>query len=418
MKTLLRRLELFWHTIAFILLSGAFIPLWRQNVLGEAGPILSDPVQRTFLGIAYLGVFLVILHPRQAFKAARREGLIWVLVGWALVSSIWSAAPELTLRRGLSLFLATLYSLLLVVRYSYHQVIKMLAVALAVVIIASLFVIWLFPQWGVMGLPHPGAWQGVLYHKNALGRTSVLALLVFWRLQESQKGFSRCIWVLLALAALMTLIGSRSATAWVVALILAMIWLSLRGLLKVPGLLQPAMVSLAAVAIIPMLLLLPEYLEKILGVFGKDITLTGRVPLWEFLIAIGLERLYLGYGYGAFWQGPVGPSAPVWISFRWAHQAHNGYIDLWLETGLIGLLIGLILLLRVLIRTGLRALQRNRENKIWEFAFLFSAFFVLISFIEAVLLESGLSKALYWIIFGYIGFLCTTLNSSRYKATP
>lgn len=415
MKPLLRKLELGWNTLAFILLLGAFVPLWRQNVLGGVDPVLSDPVQRAFLGIAYIGVFLLVLHPVQALVTMRRGGLLWVLVGWALISSFWSAAPELTLRRGFSLLLATLYSLLLVVRYSYHTVLRMLGTALAVIVVASLCVIWLFPQWGVMGLPHPGAWQGVLYHKNALGRTCVLALLVFWILQRNTDRPFRYVWAVLGLAASVVLIGSRSATSWIIALTLAIAWPLLRGLIRLPRLLRPAMVSLAMAVILPALILLPGHLEEVLGLFGKDLTLTGRVPLWEFLISMGLERPFLGYGYGAFWQGPTGPSAPVWMFFRWANQAHNGYIDLWLETGLIGLLLSLILLLRVLIRTGQRGL-RKEGVKVWEFAFLYSVFFVFISFTEAVLLESGLSKALYWVILSYIYFLTVTLDSGSHQA--
>lgn len=411
MKYLLHRLEFLWHTLAFTLLLGAFVPLWRQNALGGTDPALGDPVQRAFLGIAYLGVPLVVIHFRQAFSVMRREGLLWVLVGWALVSFLWSAAPELTLRRGFSLLLATLYSLLLVTRYSYYEVLRMLGTALAITIVTSLFLVWLFPQWGVMGLPHPGAWQGVLYHKNALGRTCVLALLVFWTLQRETKGILRFGWVTMTLVALVPLIGSRSATSWVVALVLAIVWLGVRGLVGLPRLLRPAMVSLTMAVVFPALILLPEYLEEVLEFLGKDLTLTGRVPLWKALIPLGLERPLVGYGYGAFWQGAIGPSASVWMFFRWAQQAHNGYIDLWLETGLIGLLIGFILLLRVLFRTGRSALLLKEELNIWGFAFLFSVFFALISLTEAVMLESGLSKALYWVMFGYVCFLPALRNS-------
>ena len=38
MKLSLRKLEYLWHTFAFVLLSGAFVPLWRQMSLGGIDP--------------------------------------------------------------------------------------------------------------------------------------------------------------------------------------------------------------------------------------------------------------------------------------------------------------------------------------------------------------------------------------------
>jgi len=402
-KSLFHKVEFVWHTVAFILLMGAFIPLWRQKILGVVDPVLGDPVQRAFLGVAYLGVVLLILHPRRALATARRGVLLWLLVGWAIISGLWSAFPDVTLRRGVSTLLASLYGLLLVVRYPFRSVLRMLGTALAIVIIASLGAVLLFPEWTVMGPPHPGAWQGVLYHKNALGRTSILALLVFWILAQDRRGPEKVVWLVLELAALVALVGSRSMTAILIALILTASWLLLRGTALLPQLLRPALLSLGLAAAFLALFILPDYLEDILGLVGKDLTLTGRVPLWNSLIPLALERPLLGYGYGAFWSA-TGPSAPVMVLFPWALQAHNGYLDLWLEIGLIGVLIASALLLITLVRTGQKVLQA-RDASIWGFALLFAILLVFYNISEAMLLETDLAKGLYWVFFGYVFFL-------------
>jgi len=402
-KSLFHKVEFAWHTLAFILLMGAFIPLWRQSTLGSVDPGLGDPVQRAFLGVAYLGVALLLLHPRRALATARKGVLLWLLAGWAIISVLWSASPEITLRRGLTAVLASLYGLLLAARCPFRWVLKVLGVALAIVIIASLGTVLLFPEWGVKGPPHPGAWQGVLYHKNALGRTSILALLVFWILAQDRKGLKKVAWLVLELAALVVLVGSRSMTAILIGLILAVSWLLLRGMALLPRLLRPALLSLGLAVAFPTLFILPDYLEDILGLLGKDLTLTGRVPLWNSLIPLALERPLLGYGYGAFWSA-TGPSAPVMVLFPWASHAHNGYLDLWLEIGLIGVLIAFALLLITLVRTGQRTLQ-TRDVDVWRFAFLFTAFLVFSNVSEAMLLETGLAKGLYWVVFSYVYFL-------------
>jgi O-antigen ligase len=231
----------------------------------------------------------------------------------------------------------------------------------------------------------------------------MLALLVFWILAQSRKGLKKVSWLVLELAALVALVGSRSMTAILIALILTASWLLLRGTALLPQLLRPALLSLGLAAAFPALFILPDYLEDILGLLGKDLTLTGRVPLWNSLIPLALQRPLLGYGYGAFWSA-TGPSASVTMLFPWALQAHNGYLELWLENGLIGVLIAFALLLITLVRTGQRTLQ-TRDADVWRFAFLFTAFLVFSNVSEAILLETGLVQGLYWVVFSYVYFL-------------
>ena len=402
-KSFFHRVEFAWHTVAFILLMGAFIPLWRQKILGVVDPALGDPVQRAFLGVAYLGVILLTLHPRRALAIARRSALLWLLVGWAIISGLWSALPDVTLRRGVSALLASLYGLLLVVRYPFRSVLQMLGIALAIVIIASLGAALLFPEWGVMGPPLSGAWQGVLFHKIPLGRTSILALLVFWILGQDKRGLKRALWFVLELAALVTLVGSRSATAILIVLVLVGSWLLLRGMALLPRLLRPALLSLGLAAAFPALFILPDYLEDFLGLLGKDLTLTGRVPLWNLLIPLALEKPLLGYGYGAFWG--TGSSSSIMTLLRWTpNHAHNGYLDLWLEIGLVGVLIASALLLITLVRTGQKALQ-IRNAGVWRFAFLFTVLLLFYNVSEALLMEVNLGRGFYWVMFSYIYFL-------------
>ncbi len=83
--------------------------------------------------------------------------------------------------------------------------------------------------------------------------------------------------------------------------------------------------------------------EAIAALFGKDLTLTGRTNFWPFIIDKIWKSPWLGYGFGAFWQGLEGPSADIWYASGWKPpNSHNGYLDLLLELGLIGLSIYLI----------------------------------------------------------------------------
>src|SRR5919202_1940454 len=69
---------------------------------------------------------------------------------------------------------------------------------------------------------------------------------------------------------------------------------------------------------------------------GSENLLTGRVPLWEALIVDLKQHPLVGVGFGAYWN----PSSLAHMQQKFfvaAVNAHNGYIDEILATGIIGL---------------------------------------------------------------------------------
>ena len=82
-------------------------------------------------------------------------------------------------------------------------------------------------------------------------------------------------------------------------------------------------------------------LEDTLTLLTGDPTLTGRTQLWQYVLARWEESPYLGQGFGALWQ--VGPETQEYL--RRAHvdwvmnEAHNGYLDVLAQIGIIGLLV-------------------------------------------------------------------------------
>lgn len=83
---------------------------------------------------------------------------------------------------------------------------------------------------------------------------------------------------------------------------------------------------------------------KMAGAVGKDPTLTDRTKIWAFLISMHTNPLF-GTGYQSFWLGPR--LQMFWENSGLGHlnEAHNGYLEVYLELGLIGvfLLIGFLI---------------------------------------------------------------------------
>ncbi|RWX79325.1 O-antigen ligase family protein [Neorhizobium lilium] len=93
-------------------------------------------------------------------------------------------------------------------------------------------------------------------------------------------------------------------------------------------------------------------MDAILGLFGKDSTLTGRTYLWQQGIAIAQQSPYLGIGYQGFWVPGFADAERLWDDFgitgKSGFHFHNTYIETTVETGVIGALLLVFILLTTL----------------------------------------------------------------------
>ena len=69
---------------------------------------------------------------------------------------------------------------------------------------------------------------------------------------------------------------------------------------------------------------------------GRDPTLTGRTGIWNALLAVDTNPI-IGVGYQSFWLGER--LAQVWraLNVDFLNEAHNGYLEIYLSLGIIGL---------------------------------------------------------------------------------
>ncbi|MFU8771954.1 MAG: O-antigen ligase family protein, partial [Anaerolineales bacterium] len=108
------------------------------------------------------------------------------------------------------------------------------------------------------------------------------------------------------------------------------------------------------------------------------------------------DRFWLGYGLNSFWLGWEGPSAQIWAVSGWQPgYAHNGYLDLWLSLGIIGLTLGVILLIYLLIYSFYFYIIKRLDTQFW---ILFLIFVFLLNFSEGTLLRSN---SIWWVMIVY-----------------
>jgi O-antigen ligase len=91
--------------------------------------------------------------------------------------------------------------------------------------------------------------------------------------------------------------------------------------------------------------------ELVVTGLGRDMTLTTRTDAWQLFLSIDLNPL-IGAGFKSFWAGER--MARIWQDFPGIVQAHNGYIETYLEGGVLGLTF-----LAILMLAAFRAIKRS-----------------------------------------------------------
>jgi exopolysaccharide production protein ExoQ len=90
---------------------------------------------------------------------------------------------------------------------------------------------------------------------------------------------------------------------------------------------------------------------------GRSMTFTGRADIWEHITLKTVNPL-IGAGYWNFWGGPGGYSVNQAMNSV-IPNAHNGYVDLYLDGGIIGL----IMLFFMLVTCGRQIMKHFRTGR-------------------------------------------------------
>ena len=372
----------------------AVIPLLQAKSGLEINPVQGNIVmQALWLGIYAITFFILLLRIRNVFQIAFQAKLQWVLVELAFVSTIWSEKQFVALRHCLALLGTTVFGVYLATRFTRKEILSMLAWTLGLVAVLSLGFVWLLPGYGIHHDYYGSAWRGVYIHKNLFGNFMALAALT-WLLYAFSCQGKLLVGLVFFFLSLALLFLSTSKTA----LIIFFILLSLLSIIQILRRLDTKAlpVGILLIVLVGSLAILSAYnMENILTILGRDTTLTGRIYLWQAVWLMIQEHPWLGYGYNAFWLEREGPSKYIWEIVQWEpFNAHNGYLDLWLQLGLVGVVIFIIPLLVNLFKAF--TLVWREKGLVEMFPLLFLAFMMIHNISESTIL---VRNQIFWILY-------------------
>lgn len=307
-------------------------------------------------------ISLTLLVAGLIILARRRIRLSWLIVNnvWLVVfylfwlmSVSWSDYPLITLKR-LVKDLGNVV-MILVPLSDKEPIMAMKAILSRVAYVCVPMSVLLIRYYPDLGRAYTGynrnevMWVGVATHKNTLGVLAFTgAIFLLWDLLDSWKnttrGTSRPVIVSRVVVLLMCwylLLIANSATSLVCATVgsLLLIIFRLQRLSRSPGVIET--VGLGS-ALLFLVLDSSFGLKELIVVdlLGRDLTLTTRTDVWPILIAFQDSPL-LGAGFNTFWSGQR--LARLHAEVAAIVQAHNGYLETYLNGGLVG--VGLLLAL-------------------------------------------------------------------------
>jgi exopolysaccharide production protein ExoQ len=400
MKAFLRFAEKFFTVTALLLFSKAVLGVVRSGASSVSSAEGDSFLQVIWFGI-YAITFCLLAVQWRGFTRIPKNIIkpILLLTGVALFSFFWSDVPSVTLRRSIALVGTTLFGIYFATRYSPKEQLRLLAWALGTAAVLSLVFAVALPGYGIDVYPFAGAWRGVYSQKNLLGRFMSMSALIFLLVALSTRKHRWIPWSIFGLSTALILL-STSKTALIIfatLLILLPFYKALRWQYSV----SIPIFIMAILAFAGFAIWFTTEAETVLGYFGKDITLTGRTELWYIVFKMIQQHPWLGYGYSGFWLGARGPSGYIWDVIGWpAPHAHNGFLDLWLDLGIIGLLAFIV----SFVMTLGQAIAYIRQTKTWEafWPITFLTAFFLLNLAQSTIVAQN---DLIWIIYVSLNFL-------------
>lgn len=385
--------------IVLVLSTTAFVNLFP----GESGTEFQEQ------GMLFAQILWAVLYAVMLFFIRKNVKefvrLLWgnkflvALFAWTIISVTWSIDRQVTVRHFAALMLTSLFGVYFGVRYSLREQLRFLLIAVTLVIAASVIACLVFPDYAITiaDASEGPSWQGVVTHRNTLGRLAVLEalILVFYYIQRFRRPLVLIGIILLIPVVLLT----QSKSALIYFIFGLAVFPLVRAFQTTPDkrvkILWVAAVMFASVAVWGF-----YNWERFTVSLGRDPELTGRLALWVLAVSWISQKPLVGYGFDAFWSNYYGPAADFRIASGWlvAPHAHNGILNLWLDLGFIGVILFLLGFIFACRQAYLLAKNTHAVEGLWPLVFL--TFFFVYSITELGFLSRN---ELFWML--YVGVM-------------
>ncbi len=402
-----------WIPLAWMFLAGSrYVSSWLQI----SGPMASldaytegSPVDAaSFLLLIAAGVLVLLRRKIDWRRLVAENPWVWLYFLYCGISIVWSDNSFVAFKRWFKELGNPIMVLVILTDERPSEAIRYILSRLTFLLMPlSLLFIRYYPDlaraYHADGSP---MYTGVGHQKNDLGLMCLMSGIYFsWILANRKiglkwtaKGIVSNLILMAMVLYLLRMSDSATSLACLVVAIGLFLTSRLPAISQRPGKIM-ALITVAAFLFIG--------LDSTLGVrstiyelLGRDATLTSRVTVWEVVRGAVTDPI-LGAGFESFWLGDRAQA--VWTKLgSVAVQAHNGYLETYLNLGYVGVAFIGMIMLSALVKIR-KHLSVDYPTAMLRFCFVITA--ILYNYTEAsfqginnmwLLLLLGVFEVPYW----------------------
>ncbi|MEN9911269.1 MAG: hypothetical protein RLZZ441_837 [Actinomycetota bacterium] len=317
---------------------------------------LTVPVWAALVIVASMWSLVIVIVNRVTWRALPVP--LIALLGWWAITPVWSPYATTSLLMLLSVLLGVLFGLAITSAISVDELVRQSALSLRLILFGSvLFEVSValvgHPVYSVgfsetSATPIEMAWsrglffsagriQGLVGNANVLGMLGLVLLIIgLWRVYASRQW--RTVSVLDAALAFVIIARTMSATVTVTLVSLAVL-IGLTALARRNGLWWRIGLGGAVAVIGGAMVAAMSQWETVVALLGKSPDLTHRFDIWSAVVDRIAQKPILGSGFVGWW-----PNWDPWFAIHAVDgipmsQAHNVWLDITMQSGLVGALL-------------------------------------------------------------------------------
>lgn len=396
-----------------------FLFLFGSNAVRYVVGLPAFFVLSGFVVLACLVGFFIVKPPK--FRWYRLPAPVYWFMTLVVLSISWSAYPFESFLGISAQIGTTIVAIVLAYVLTWHELLRTLAATMrwliglslafelwvAIVIREPLMTWWMQqPEgktlkllfWSRDQLFDGGPIQGVVGSAILLGFIALLGLILF--AIQLRAGLVRPFygWVWVSIAVL-TLLLTRSAGVTVAAIAVGVALLFALWGRRVPQDKRHPVYATATGLILILAATLIFARDFLFGLLGKSGDMTGRMETWQKVWELIEQKPWFGWGWVSYWPTWVEPFKGLDTKAGVAvMSAHNAWLDVWLQIGIIGVLVFAPIVFLTWQRTWFRAVDAPRNgpgpalpyatSALWPFLVLVALFVQSLSE-SRLLIESG-----------------------------
>lgn len=312
---------------------------------------------------------------------------IFLFISYFSVTVLWGQNIYYSIYMYIPFLSATIFALSLALNYSLNERFNIIYKSLLYTMILSLICIIFIPSIGLSS-SYGNYWRGVFDFKNKFGSFLVFMVTfslikIFIRKEQILMNTIVCI-----IAIICSIFSKSSGSISLIIVVTCFIaYLLIKRNVINRNLKVLLTILLIAFAIIT-IMIVPYF---IVNIFDKDLTFTGRTLIWQTVIYYCYDNIIFGYGFSHFRI----PNSSIQLQVsnilnQQLFSTHNGFLDILLSSGIVGLALFLSVLISIL-----KSFKQYKGIEKESLKVIFLSL-ILINMIETRFFTNG--SMFYWIL--------------------